>query len=190
MWIVNVGYKIQASRLISRHHQITHIAWGLVTLMCVSELGRHWSWPDTNCSSKSYNGSLRQLVPPVTTKLALWQFSVFSVWNNSTKLQERLEYIWFPETETVHNIFIQYHFDGLVQERRNSIANALELRLSYTSPSIYIIIRLILCEKHSIRHLYAHLCTQPYHICAQTARQTAYCKRILHQQWCTKKCHN
>ena len=29
------------------------------------------------------------------------------------------------------------HFDGLVQERRNSIANALELRLSCTNPSTY-----------------------------------------------------
>ena len=29
------------------------------------------------------------------------------------------------------------HIGGLVQERRNSIANALELRLSYTNPSIY-----------------------------------------------------
>ena len=29
------------------------------------------------------------------------------------------------------------HIDGLVQERRNSIANALELRLSCTSPSTY-----------------------------------------------------
>ena len=28
------------------------------------------------------------------------------------------------------------HIDGLVQERRNSIANALELRLSCTDPSI------------------------------------------------------
>ena len=28
------------------------------------------------------------------------------------------------------------HFDGLVQERRNSLANALELRLSCTNPSI------------------------------------------------------
>ena len=28
------------------------------------------------------------------------------------------------------------HVDGLVQERRNFIANALELRLSYTKPSI------------------------------------------------------
>ena len=29
-----------------------------------------------------------------------------------------------------------HHIDGLMQERRNSIANALELRLSYTNPSI------------------------------------------------------
>ena len=28
------------------------------------------------------------------------------------------------------------HFDGLVQERHNSIANTLELRLSCTNPSI------------------------------------------------------
>ena len=30
-----------------------------------------------------------------------------------------------------------HYIDGLVQERRNSIANALELRLSCTNPSIY-----------------------------------------------------
>ena len=29
-----------------------------------------------------------------------------------------------------------FHLDGLMQERRNSIANALELRLSCTNPSI------------------------------------------------------
>ena len=29
------------------------------------------------------------------------------------------------------------YFDGLVQERRNSIANALELRLSCTNPSMW-----------------------------------------------------
>ena len=28
-----------------------------------------------------------------------------------------------------------YHIDGLMQERRNSTANALELCLSYTNPS-------------------------------------------------------
>ena len=30
------------------------------------------------------------------------------------------------------------HIDGLVQERRNSIANALELRLSCTNPWIWV----------------------------------------------------
>ena len=30
-----------------------------------------------------------------------------------------------------------FHVDGLMQERHNSIANALELRLSCTNPSIY-----------------------------------------------------
>ena len=29
------------------------------------------------------------------------------------------------------------YFDGLVQERCNSIANAMELRLSWTNPSIW-----------------------------------------------------
>ena len=33
--------------------------------------------------------------------------------------------------------FHQSQIDGLVQERRNSIANALELRLSCTNPSKY-----------------------------------------------------
>ena len=32
---------------------------------------------------------------------------------------------------------VYWHIDGLVQERRNSIANAPELRLSCTNPSIY-----------------------------------------------------
>ena len=32
---------------------------------------------------------------------------------------------------------LQYYLDGLVQERPNSIVNALELRLSCTNPSLY-----------------------------------------------------
>ena len=40
-------------------------------------------------------------------------------------------------TDHVLFILISHHYiDGLVQERRNSIANALELRLSCTNPSI------------------------------------------------------
>ena len=31
---------------------------------------------------------------------------------------------------------MELHFDGLMQDRRNSIANALELRLSSIKPSI------------------------------------------------------
>ena len=34
------------------------------------------------------------------------------------------------------------HINGLVQERRYSIANALELRLSCTNPSIYVSLNL------------------------------------------------
>ena len=33
-----------------------------------------------------------------------------------------------------------YHFDGLVQERRNSSALAIELRFSCTNPSIYFVL--------------------------------------------------
>ena len=43
--------------------------------------------------------------------------------------------IWFIFPEILHCCFLQYHVDGLVQEWRNSIANALELRLSCTNPS-------------------------------------------------------
>ena len=38
---------------------------------------------------------------------------------------------------------LNYHIDGLVQERRNSIATALELRLSCTNPSTWDSIKLI-----------------------------------------------
>ena len=39
-------------------------------------------------------------------------------------------------TVTTHNIYIACIIDGLVQERRKSIAGALELRLTCTYPSI------------------------------------------------------
>ena len=37
------------------------------------------------------------------------------------------------------------HVDGLMQERRNSIANALELRLSCTNPSMFIWVQIMAC---------------------------------------------
>ena len=45
----------------------------------------------------------------------------------------------FYTAEAPYKVWYQnmiLHIDGLVQERRNSIANALELRLSCTNPSI------------------------------------------------------
>ena len=53
--------------------------------------------------------------------------------------------LWIPQRESATTIFLYYcmvnvHIDGLVQARRNSIANALELRLSCTNPSVYAIV--------------------------------------------------
>ena len=45
-------------------------------------------------------------------------------------------YIWYINlTEPI--AALSWNIDGLVQKMRNSIANALELRLSDTNPSIY-----------------------------------------------------
>ena len=41
------------------------------------------------------------------------------------------------EMKTITDVNISWHIDGLMQERRNSIANALELNLSSTNPLIY-----------------------------------------------------
>ena len=46
--------------------------------------------------------------------------------------------------------YIGAYIDGLVQERRNSIANALELRLSCTNPSISTFVCWIYFRKHEI----------------------------------------
>ena len=47
------------------------------------------------------------------------------------------------------------HIDGLVEERRNSIANALELRLSCTNPSIFdVVTHLFYDEWHFSCDLY------------------------------------
>ena len=47
---------------------------------------------------------------------------------------------WLSRDDLTHsglNSMAINHIDGLMQERRNSIANALELRLSCTKPSIW-----------------------------------------------------
>ena len=36
-----------------------------------------------------------------------------------------------------HYLYLHYHFNGLVQGRRNSSALAMDLRFSYSNPSIF-----------------------------------------------------
>ena len=49
---------------------------------------------------------------------------------------------WAAAILSIKSSMFMYDIDCLVQERRNSIANALELRLSFTKPSIYNLVRL------------------------------------------------
>ena len=49
-----------------------------------------------------------------------------------------LKYVNFQLTLVYEEVMVcNVHVDGLVQERHNSIANALELHLSCTNPSMY-----------------------------------------------------
>ena len=74
--------------------------------------------------------------------------SLFMIWHQWVNTHDR--YLWFTmrchqKSISLHvkgiwiissTGFLCSHFDGLVQERRNSIANTLELRLSCTNPLI------------------------------------------------------
>ena len=86
-----------------------------------------------------------------------WQRKRFHVMTSSPKRHEQQENtkqqentntlsvkpeVWGASANRCkYALYIQLYqwdnIDGLVQERRNSIANALELRLSYTNPSIW-----------------------------------------------------
>ena len=57
-------------------------------------------------------------------------FSEHKILRQISKNYSLIQLIWKPDTG-------RFHIDGLVQERRNSIVNALELRLSATNPSIF-----------------------------------------------------
>ena len=70
------------------------------------------------------------------------------------------EYFWRKMAAVQRNamVFIRNNIDGLVQERRNSIASALELRLSCIGPSIYSRCgfkdsRIVLWGQHSLRYI-------------------------------------
>ena len=66
--------------------------------------------------------------------------SPWGTWVNVSQIST--ENWWYNHNKTKHNktvgIFYGiYYINGLVQERRNSGALAMELRLSYTNPLIY-----------------------------------------------------
>ena len=78
-------------------------------------------------------------------KLLLWSvkhilnksISSFDQISNSIKILfvGRAPWVTTAEAQEISRWNEKNKIDGLVQEKRNSIANALELRLSYTNPS-------------------------------------------------------
>ena len=78
----------------------------------------------------------------VTSVLIKWFYRKTVLWNHEvhlTMIYNRMKFkVWVALNLTLP-IFMHawwfYGVDGLVQERRNSISNALELRLSCTNPS-------------------------------------------------------
>ena len=75
--------------------------------------------------------------------LCTWGFVLFTI--KSLQMFSDDKNVWNYSISYLHgmwNTVIYWpigldYIDGLVQERRNSIVNALELRLSCTNPSIY-----------------------------------------------------
>ena len=73
---------------------------------------------------------------------------------------------------------ISYYIDGLVQERCNPIANALELHLSCTNPSVWTIFHLRLCM---CKHMQAVLFTSMH--CGLPPLYNMHCIIVGHWSW-------
>ena len=78
------------------------------------------------------------------------------MWSPITQAFSPNSYIIFIRNQSINDPYI----DGLVQERHNPIANALELRISCTNPSILLLIidmdflygeaTLVFCQKYDL----------------------------------------
>ena len=87
--------------------------------------------------------------PAVQSFAVFFGVSMPSCWTNSQVVSEwdALTFLWhqcsaetglyFTKMQNIWLLLYEKDFDGLMEERRNSIANALELRLSSTNPSIW-----------------------------------------------------
>ena len=89
---------------------------------------------DSNQMATSYHLNQRSL----TINEILWHSSQGKLYLNTQDINPQVVYEIqpFEITSALPRKNELNHLDGLMQERRNSIANALELRLSYTNPSI------------------------------------------------------
>ena len=113
----------------------------------MQKLGQNWV-----CSS------------PVKAHYSMLTWNMGLVWPRCTIKQSHKTYITFlPTNQRSNTVFITHYvrycfhrtlkpffvkpIDGLVQERRNSIALAMELRLSCTSPSLCPSKHAIMCRK-------------------------------------------
>ena len=67
-------------------------------------------------------------------------------WASSTKFDRDGQFQFTLTTKKDSKVHLDY-IDGLVQERRSSIANALELRLSCTNPSILLMNIFLSCRQ-------------------------------------------
>ena len=78
----------------------------------------------------------------------------------STSFRNLTMWNWFPvDLQCVH--FPNHHVDGFVEERRNSIANALKLCLPCTNPSMYLCLQL--CSYSTCLTLWPCMYVEPYH---------------------------
>ena len=111
--------------------------WGQVTHICICKLGHHWLRyglsPDQHQAIIWTNNwiLLTWFLGP-NFSVILFKYYTFSFKKMHLKMSSGK---WRPFCLGLNELN-EIHLHGLVQERRNSIANTLELRLSCTNPSI------------------------------------------------------
>ena len=105
------------------HTDDVGIPQGLTLMMSVYHRDSHWWCRYTTGTHTGPFGSIRKVLAFLVN--ILWVVRVLGFVSSTVVMLENLISKW-------HN----HHIDGLVQERRNSIANALELHFSCTNPSI------------------------------------------------------
>ena len=71
----------------------------------------------------------------ISARFGVTEYNMVMLNNNEKDLEVKFQ-VSTPHNTATEMTAFGWHFDGLVQERRNSSASALELRISCTNPSI------------------------------------------------------